>query len=72
MPGDLRDQNTERLEVISKPNSGVNLNHPGGVYVCKELPSFLKVGMGGLDKSLLIPLKPPLGKGRFTSPYPNL
>jgi hypothetical protein len=31
MPGDLRDQNTERLEVISKPNSDVNLNHPRGV-----------------------------------------
>src|SRR5271157_4771961 len=30
-PGDLRDQNTERLKVISKPNFDVNLNHPGGV-----------------------------------------
>jgi hypothetical protein len=29
-PGDLSDQNTERLKVISKPNFEVNLNHPGG------------------------------------------
>jgi len=24
----VRDQDTERLKVISKPNSDVNLNHP--------------------------------------------
>ena len=30
MPGDVRDQNTEWPELISKPNSGVNVNHPRG------------------------------------------
>lgn len=40
MPGDLPDPDTERLAVISKLHSEVNLNH---------LPLFIKGGMGELD-----------------------
>jgi hypothetical protein len=49
MPGDVRDQNTERLEVISKPNSDVNVNNPRGITFANNYPLFKKGGYGGIS-----------------------
>jgi hypothetical protein len=57
------------LEVISKPISG---NHPESarcVQVSKASPPFSKGGQGGLDKPLIIPLNPPLGKGDLKTSF---
>jgi hypothetical protein len=71
MPGDVRDQNTERLKVISKPNSDLNVNNPRGSSWQRITP-LSKGVMGVLDHGLTIPLNPPLGKGASNLRIPTI
>jgi hypothetical protein len=51
--------------------SEVILNQPGEFRWAKNHPPFSKGGQGGLNKRLIIPLNPPLGKGDVKTTITN-
>ena len=50
---------------------GVVLNQSKELKLGKTHPPLSKGGQGGLNKRLIIPLNPPLGKGDLKPPFPT-